>query len=618
LTVPPSTTVTDTIDVTSAEYDDDETTTDVSSSDEVPNLALPIIPRQNRNQNFNSEKWVSTTNFLNPDPNFQFENLQPDFAVDVSPDPFAEPLNKFGDSWIPMSFDDVMKTFSNTGVTTTTNTADDVTESSQKLKTVQQRDPKVLKWFENPYLVKQEPNFEALLKSGQKSKHNNDVTDDVMIGPTGFHTGVKTLATLAYATEMMGETDTDFWTSTEAGFDNKIDDFSRPEHTLEVIPSLRLMEQHPLTTAEIPGSNPLQKSLQNAVQNGEIFRNSLQKPLQNGEIGLKSGENDNFHLGKYNRFENEAGFFRFENDEISENPLKSGEPGNPLQKSLQNAVQNGEIFRNSLKKPLLNGEIGLKSGENDNFHRGKYIRFENEESISENPLQKSLQNALQNGQILNSAAVQNPLSNGEKGLKSGLTEKNQETGFTTGSTTTTEDPLFNWIWTDVTSSDDYQDYYDFHADDLRDPDMSDVITESIQNKPVTTGIASSDIFKDSTTTTTKAFFHDDPDEEKYSYPTLEPGFDLLSDDWFRENSEKLDETQNWHQPEVVDLVGEHTPTSTTRRSRTDNSVNAIINNDVNKNNFERSLEKYVLYYPISGTPFFSFHPKLEIASIVKR
>ena len=28
-------------------------------------------------------------------------------------------------------------------------------------------------------------------------------------------------------------------------------------------------------------------------------------------------------------------------------------------------------------------------------------------------------------------------------------------------------------------------------------------------------------------------------------------------------------------------------------------------------------EKFMLYYPVSGTPLYSFHPKLEIASVVK-
>ena len=33
---------------------------------------------------------------------------------------------------------------------------------------------------------------------------------------------------------------------------------------------------------------------------------------------------------------------------------------------------------------------------------------------------------------------------------------------------------------------------------------------------------------------------------------------------------------------------------------------------------KRNPEKFVLYYPQSGTPFYSFNPKLEIASIVKK
>ena len=33
---------------------------------------------------------------------------------------------------------------------------------------------------------------------------------------------------------------------------------------------------------------------------------------------------------------------------------------------------------------------------------------------------------------------------------------------------------------------------------------------------------------------------------------------------------------------------------------------------------KRNPEKFVLYYPLSGTPFYSFNPKLEIASIVKK
>ena len=29
-------------------------------------------------------------------------------------------------------------------------------------------------------------------------------------------------------------------------------------------------------------------------------------------------------------------------------------------------------------------------------------------------------------------------------------------------------------------------------------------------------------------------------------------------------------------------------------------------------------EKFMLYYPLSGTPFYAFHPKLENDSIVKK
>ena len=41
----------------------------------------------------------------------------------------------------------------------------------------------------------------------------------------------------------------------------------------------------------------------------------------------------------------------------------------------------------------------------------------------------------------------------------------------------TEDPIFNWVWTDV--NDDAEYIGEFHDDDLRDPDMT---TIGIKNK----------------------------------------------------------------------------------------------------------------------------------------
>ena len=87
-------------------------------------------------------------------------------------------------------------------------------------------------------------------------------------------------------------------------------------------------------------------------------------------------------------------------------------------------------------------------------------------------------------------------------------------------------------------------------------------------------------------------------DEKFPYPTLEPGFDLLSDDWFDNN--------------VVE-----------NRTSNPNLQNQDLLYDDNIEEVEEKMlattsEKFMLYYPISGTPFLSFTPKLEIASIVKK
>ena len=42
-----------------------------------------------------------------------------------------------------------------------------------------------------------------------------------------------------------------------------------------------------------------------------------------------------------------------------------------------------------------------------------------------------------------------------------------------------------------------------------------------------------------TGTASSAILFNDLNDEKFSYPTLEPGFDLLSDDWFQQKNLNL-------------------------------------------------------------------------------
>ena len=82
----------------------------------------------------------------------------------------------------------------------------------------------------------------------------------------------------------------------------------------------------------------------------------------------------------------------------------------------------------------------------------------------------------------------------------------------------TQDPIYNWIWADVNKNeneeeDDFDNYDNYNQDDLRDPDMTTIGTG---------GIASAAILQPE-------------DNKNFPFPTLEPGFDLLSDDWFQVN-----------------------------------------------------------------------------------
>ena len=71
----------------------------------------------------------------------------------------------------------------------------------------------------------------------------------------------------------------------------------------------------------------------------------------------------------------------------------------------------------------------------------------------------------------------------------------------------TEDPMYNWIWTDIDDND-----YEYNEDDLRDPDMTTVSGTGSDFSG--TGIASSAVLR-----------------PEFPYPTLEPGFDILSGTW---------------------------------------------------------------------------------------
>ncbi len=106
-------------------------------------------------------------------------------------------------------------------------------------------------------------------------------------------------------------------------------------------------------------------------------------------------------------------------------------------------------------------------------------------------------------------------------------------------------------------------------------------------------------------------------EESYPFPTLEPGFTLLSDDWFKENT--IDNADNKQQSfndsppeepmtELSRSVARQVVSS--RKSRAKPRLTSKV--------FKPPKEEFMLYYPISGSPFFSFRPSLELASIVKK
>ena len=70
-------------------------------------------------------------------------------------------------------------------------------------------------------------------------------------------------------------------------------------------------------------------------------------------------------------------------------------------------------------------------------------------------------------------------------------------------------------------------------DDLRDPDMTTVTMETGTGGTASAAILSNNLPSVSPTLSQN---NNDVNNEKFPYPTLEPGFDLLSEDWFTQKN----------------------------------------------------------------------------------
>ena len=94
------------------------------------------------------------------------------FKLDIVEEPAAEPISTHGDGWIPMTIDQVIKTISDD--------IDTNIEVTTPFAPASKRVPKVLKWFDNPYFIQQQPNLNAL-DNGQDDKKINDIIDETKV-----------------------------------------------------------------------------------------------------------------------------------------------------------------------------------------------------------------------------------------------------------------------------------------------------------------------------------------------------------------------------------------------------------------------------------------------------
>lgn len=426
--------------------DDAETTT-----------VLTIIPRQNRNQALDDDSIA-----------------QPEFAIDILEEPKAEPVSTHHSGWIPMLSVDK-------SITTTPSTS-----------TKSPRIPKVLQWFDNPYFIQQDANYQDL-----QDEDLNEIMDDVKQqldlngvsianDPEAFHKSLDNLATLAYATEALDSTSTE----SETG--------------------AWMTSRKSINVEENDSSEPYESSTETNLGIWRLIGGTSTRDPNVPNLGIN--ETPIFYPSKPSTLATETPILFQQTEKSNQEEKTTPKSKEPSEKS-----KNPRKAKNHILKNLIDKKMKKKSTESPIFEKSE---------VQEIP-------------AVQAKNQENPLMLDEDKLKS--IDFFQPI---------TEAPLFNWIWTDV------------NEDDLRDPDMT----------TVGTGTASSALLSNS-----------DP------FPTLEPGFDLLSDDWFQANKEKQEDSIQ--------------QTMSTEDSNIDKAS---------------ATDKFMLYYPISGTPFFSFHPKLEIASIVKK
>jgi len=519
------------------------------SEAEITTFLPSTLPRQNRNQDLDDQ-----------------DLPQPEFGIDIAEEPAAEPINTHGDGWVPISINQVIKTISEE--------IDSKVELTTPKVPSSKRVPKVLKWFDNPYFIQKQPNLEAL-DNGNDDNDINNIIDEAKVNlddnigekkvpqlrgvsisdnAPAFQRSVNNLATLAYATEAIDYTSTEdgVWSSRRSGkqiLENTENDLieSSTESNLGI---WRLIATPSATTDSAEGIN----------------ENPLFYP---SKAGLPNNPTTHATTATFpsiesNQIKKPSFFEQLIKAKLQKQTTEIPSQVSPLLKKVPAALfsfptQSPVQLKKMVEKPLEVSNVDSKILQPNVEIFGPVTHDQLKKIIIDKPKME--------------------VSNVDSKPNVGFFEP------------VTQDPIYNWIWADVQEENkDFDNYENFNQDDLRDPDMTTIGTG-------TSGIASAAILN--------------PENENFQFPTLEPGFDLLSDDWFQVNVTETAIKENEVNDDAM-MTKENLKAAleaTTIMASTQAS-------DKSKKR-EIDPEKFMLYYPVSGTPLYSFHPKLENASVVK-
>ena len=437
----------------------------------------------------------------------------------------------------------------------------------------------VLKWFDNPYLIRQEPNFEAFedARNG-KNLHNiidqtKNTLDDTVSEKkvpnlkglsisdnfAAFHRSVNNLATLAYATEA------DAYTSTE-----------------DAILSSRFSQEN-IIEDDVQSSTETNLGIWRLI----VSPDSDFAKSTSSQNNIKDGISTIFYPGR--------------NDVNTEKPVKTKEALKAVPAAFQSTNPKFETT------PIFT-EAPIKTKDKTPAFKTSQQKF----ATPEPPAKTTTEIQSFFGKFITTETPIQVKKLVEKPLEVPTVKPKilRDVGFFEPITT---DPVYNYIWTDVdkpSSSEELYYEYDYNEDDLRDPDMTTIgigsnfnggftptsITSQQFNGGFTPTSITSQQFNGEFTPTSITSQQFNPDftpssitsqqfsngngvtsqnnggftpisvtnqspkngrvgkvvndrqkdtggvassailnDKNFPFPTLEPGFDILSDDWFQVN-----------------------------------------------------------------------------------